>query len=102
MSTAPNPPTVPPTDPLRAEPTGFERVPLLRDELAPLRPPMLEISPITRRMENLDAMRILCMCVIIFTHVTEPFIDTTYRREHGFGALSLRVLALNVAARFGE
>jgi hypothetical protein len=52
MSTAPTPPASPATpaaDPLRAGPTGFERVPYLRDELAPLRPPMLEISPVKRR-----------------------------------------------------
>jgi peptidoglycan/LPS O-acetylase OafA/YrhL len=91
-------------DPLLAEPTGMPQVPLDADELPPppLRPPMLDVSPVAQRMENLDAMRILCMLVIILTHVTEPYLGKTYHREgHYGGLLTSVVLSLNVMGRFG-
>ena len=64
-------------------------------------PTLLSISPVSRRMENLDALRILCMSVIIFTHVTEPFIDALHQRRETFGPLGLAILSLNVMGRFG-
>jgi surface polysaccharide O-acyltransferase-like enzyme len=88
-------------DPLVGPPTSFPQAPLLRDEQPPLRPSLLEISPVSRRMENLDALRILCMMAIITTHVTEPFIDAVLHRGEHFGPLALGVLAFNVMGRFG-
>lgn len=91
-------------DPLLAEPTGMEQVPLVRDELPPppLQPPMLSYSPTKQRMENLDAMRILCMLVIIVSHVTEQYLDKVYEHQGHFGGLlTSAVLAINVMGRFG-
>lgn len=91
-------------DPLDASPASFPQPPLVTDE----RPPivrfksLLEVSPVAQRLENLDAMRIVCMLVIIVTHVTEPYLDAVHRRSGQFsGALQLAVLAINVIGRFG-
>ena len=75
--------------------------PLLRDELPPLRPSLLDISPVSRRMENLDALRIVCMLAIITTHVTEPYIDAVHQRGENFGLMPAGILAINVMGRFG-
>jgi hypothetical protein len=96
-----NPKNMTTEDPLLAPPTSAPQAPLLRDEHPPLRPSLLEVSPVSRRMENLDALRILCMLVIILTHVTEPFIDWQHKRSEPFGPLGLAILALNVMGRFG-
>jgi peptidoglycan/LPS O-acetylase OafA/YrhL len=57
---------------------------------------------VTQRLENLDAMRIVCMAVIIITHVTEPYLDAVNKRAGQFSSpLSLAVLAINVMGRFG-
>src|SRR5438552_5981063 len=88
-------------DPLLAPQTGMEQPPLVRSEFPPLRPSLLDISPVGRRMENLDAMRIVCMFVIIVTHVTEPFLDALNHRRERFGPMALAILAINVMGRFG-
>src|SRR5712671_1164235 len=88
-------------DPLLAPPTSAEQPPLLRDEHPPIRPSLLNISPVGRRLENLDAMRIVCMFVIIVTHVTEPFLDALNHRRERFGLMALAILAINVMGRFG-
>ena len=88
-------------DPLLAPPTSAPQPPRLRDELPPLRPSLLDISPVSRRMENLDALRILAMLVIIITHVTEPFIEAAQKRGQSTSPLALAVLAINVMGRFG-
>ncbi len=51
-------------------------------------------------MENLDALRIVCMAVIIFSHVTSVYLDVASDRGET-GGLFKSVLSLNVAARFG-
>jgi peptidoglycan/LPS O-acetylase OafA/YrhL len=89
------------TDPLLAPPASMEQPPLVRDERPPLRPSLLDVSPVGRRMENLDALRIVCMFVIIVTHVTEPFLDSLERRHGHFGPLALAILSINVMGRFG-
>jgi peptidoglycan/LPS O-acetylase OafA/YrhL len=87
-------------DPLDAPDKSAPQAPLLRDELPPLRPSLLEFSPVTQRMENLDALRIVCMLVIITTHVTEPYIDSMHRA--GSSSFTwLAILAINVMGRFG-
>jgi surface polysaccharide O-acyltransferase-like enzyme len=88
-------------DPLLGAPTSAEQTPLLRDEHPPIRPTLLDISPVARRMENLDALRIVCMLVIIITHVTEPFVDFSHRRGQGNTPMALAILAINVMGRFG-
>ena len=88
-------------DPLLAPPTSAPQSPLLMDELPPLRPSLLDISPVARRMENLDALRIVCMLAIIITHVTEPYIDAVHLRNESFGPLPATILAINVMGRFG-
>ena len=62
---------------------------------------LLDYSPVKHRMENLDALRILCMFVIILTHVTEPFLDIQSKSGEPFGPLAMGILALNVSGRFG-
>jgi surface polysaccharide O-acyltransferase-like enzyme len=93
-------PATPIVDPLATPPenNSFPAPPLLRDEHAPLRPSLLDFNPTTRRMENLDSLRILCMLVIIVTHVTEPYID---HAQGDSGGLYQSVFSINVAARFG-
>ena len=54
---------------------SMPEVPLLAEEHAPLRPSLLDFNPTKRHMENLDALRILAMLVIILTHVTQPYLD---------------------------
>ena len=88
-------------DPLLASATSAPQAPLLCDELPPLRPSLLDISPVSRRMENLDALRIVCMLAIIITHVTEPYIDAVHQRGESFGLLPAIILAINVMGRFG-
>ena len=103
MSTAPsNSETSAEVDPLLAPPTSMPQVPLLSDEHAPiLKPSLLHVSPVNRRMENLDAMRILCLCSIILTHVTEPYLAGWLHRKEMLGPLGMLVLAVNVMGRFG-
>ncbi len=88
------------TDPLLS-PAASAPQSLLRDELPSLRPSLLDISPVSRRMENLDALRIVCMLAIITTHVTEPYIDAIHQRGESFGPLPASILAINVMGRFG-
>ena len=81
-----------PESPLLAE----EREPILHDRDLTL----LDVNPVTRHMENLDALRIACMLAIITTHVTGPFLDAANKRnDHGPTFLAL--FSLNVACRFG-
>jgi hypothetical protein len=76
-------------------PLDYERPPLVKASL-------LDVSPVTQRLENLDAMRIVCMAVIIITHVTEPYLDAIHKRGGQFSSpLTLAVLAINVMGRFG-
>jgi surface polysaccharide O-acyltransferase-like enzyme len=100
MSEFPGEPGAVMKDPLDAPETGAPRPPLLRDELPPIRPSLLDFSPVTKRMENLDAMRIVCMTVIITTHVTEPYIDAMHRSGSS-SLMWLAVLTVNVMGRFG-
>jgi peptidoglycan/LPS O-acetylase OafA/YrhL len=87
-------------DPLDAPAESFPAAPLLVDERPPLRPTLLDVNPTTRRMENLDALRVLAMFVIVVTHVTQPYLD------HGsearpYGGLYQALFSVNVAGRFG-
>jgi surface polysaccharide O-acyltransferase-like enzyme len=100
---APAGPAAAALDPLIAPPTSMPQPPLLREERPPIRPTtLLDVNPTRRRMENLDALRILCMFVIILTHVTEPYLDALEKRkEHFTGPLAQIILSLNVMGRFG-
>src|SRR4051812_6348106 len=46
-------------DPMDAPSESFPAPPLLVEERPPLRPALLEVNPTARRMENLDALRVL-------------------------------------------
>lgn len=96
QATLPNNPSNSP-DPLDAPPESMPASPLLVDDEAPLRPSLLDFSPASRRMENLDTLRIVAMLAIIVTHITEPYVDgaSTY------GTLYRAMFSLNVACRFG-
>lgn len=90
-------------DPLMGDPKSMPASPLLADDAvvpeSPL-PTLLDFNPATRHMENLDALRILAMLVIIVTHITQPFVDDGH--EHApYNATYQAVFSLNVALRFG-
>ena len=78
--------------------------PLLSDEHAPLlsdkTATLLNVSPVGRHMENLDALRIVCMLGIILTHTTGKFLEWSDKR-HQIDPLFRSVLSLNVACRYG-
>ncbi|HYE17820.1 MAG TPA: acyltransferase [Tepidisphaeraceae bacterium] len=92
----------PATDPLLAPAKSFPETPLVAEERPPLvdRASLLDVNPATRHMENLDALRILAMFVIIVTHVTQPFVDD-HADARPYGALYNSVFSVNVALRFG-
>lgn len=80
---------------------SFPASPLLIDERPPLRPTtLLDANPTTRHMENLDALRILSMFVIVVTHVTQPYLDY-WSTTRPYGGLYQSLFSLNVAGRFG-
>jgi len=88
----------PPPDPALDQ--SMPEVPLLVEDRPGLRPPLLDANPTTRRMENLDTLRIVSMLVIVLTHVTQPYLD------HGadarpYSSLYQSVFSINVAGRFG-
>jgi peptidoglycan/LPS O-acetylase OafA/YrhL len=87
-------------DPLDAPTESFPAAPLLVDEHPPLRPTLLDFNPTRRRMENLDALRILAMFVIVVTHVTQPYLDH-WSDARPYGGLYQSLFSLNVAGRFG-
>jgi peptidoglycan/LPS O-acetylase OafA/YrhL len=89
-------------DPLLAPPESMPASPLLRDERPPLRPPLAELLPSAtgRRMENLDALRVLAMFVIVVTHVTQPYLDHL-QEARPYGGLYQSIFSVNVACRFG-
>src|SRR2546429_4765198 len=86
-----------------AENASFPALPPIAEERPPLvRASLLDVSPVSQRLETLDAMRIVCMAVIIITHVTEPYLDAVHKRAGQFSStLTLAVLAINVMGRFG-
>lgn len=97
--------TLPPAeDPLLAPPSSMPESPLLADE----RPPvidyrtrtLLDASPVQRRMENLDALRIVCMLAIIITHVVGSYVDVAHARKEK-GPLFIAMFAVDVGCRFG-
>lgn len=92
---------VQPVDPLLAPEKSLPQTPLLVEDEAPLRPSLLHFNPTKQHMENLDALRILCMLVIIVTHVTEPYVDALHGSPEKWGWLYRGAFALNVACRFG-
>jgi peptidoglycan/LPS O-acetylase OafA/YrhL len=79
---------------------SFPAAPLLVEERPPLVPAMLGVSPTARRMENLDALRVLAMFVIVVTHVTQPYLDH-WSDERPYGGLYQGLFSINVAGRFG-
>ena len=87
-------------DRLDAPTESFPAAPLLVDERAPLRRALLDANPTTRRMENLDALRILAMFVIVVTHITQPYLDH-WSDARPYGGLYQTLFSLNVAGRFG-
>ena len=87
-------------DPLDAPPESFPAAPLLVEERAPLRPTLLDFNPTTRRMENLDVLRVLAMFVIVVTHVTQPYLDR-WAEERPYSGLYQTLFSVNVAGRFG-
>ncbi|MEZ0267334.1 MAG: acyltransferase, partial [Phycisphaerae bacterium] len=92
----------PATDPLLASNQSFPETPLVAEERPPIveYQSLLEVNPAKRHMENLDALRILAMFVIIVTHVTQPFVDD-HADSRPYGALYNSVFSVNVALRFG-
>ncbi len=86
---------------------GFVATPLLAYETPPLRPSLLDFNPTQRHMENLDALRILAMLVIIVTHVTQPYLDTQApsaeicSEQLVHGAFYKSIFSVNVGLRFG-
>jgi peptidoglycan/LPS O-acetylase OafA/YrhL len=89
-------------DPLLGPQHSMPDVPLLRDEHPPVvKLSLLDVSPVARRMENLDALRILCLSAIILTHVTEAYLTEAMHRKEMLGAAGMVILSLNVMGRFG-
>ena len=91
--TRPIPPTTPAqagppgleSDPLLAPPSSMPESPLLVSEQEPILHrrdlTLLDVSPVARHMENLDALRILCMVAIITTPVSYTHLDVYKRQE---------------------
>src|SRR3954464_1904094 len=79
---------------------SMPEVPLLVEERPPLRPTLLDFNPTTRRMENLDALRVLAMFVIGVTHVTHPYLDW-WSEARPYGGLYQALFSVNVAGRVG-
>jgi len=79
---------------------SFPETPLIAEEAPPLRPTLLDFNPATRHMENLDALRIVAMLVIIVTHVTQPFLDAR-SADASWGGFYRSIFSVNVGLRFG-
>ncbi len=64
----------------------------------PGRVSLLEVNPAKTRMENIDALRTLCMLAIIASHNTAPYLMANH--SHPTAIFSL-IMAINVATKFG-